>query len=55
MDMYWAFYDFRRPKIAGAESNLDYFGVRYKVKGPQKDYTSDTAYVRMIEGEACAG
>lgn len=27
---------------------MDVFGVRYKVKGPDKDYTSDTAYQRLL-------
>ncbi len=55
MDMYWAFYDFRQPKIASTEKDLHVFGVRYKVEGPQKDYTSDTAYVRILKEAASAG
>lgn len=42
MDMYWAFYDFRTAN----NGNVDKWGLRYKVKGPQKDYLSDTAYER---------
>lgn len=40
-DMYWAFYDFR------LEDNMKKWGLRYKVKGPQKDYLSDSAYERI--------
>ena len=47
LDMYWAYYEFRLPKIAEEDSEMDVFGVKYKVKGPQKDYTSDTAYQRI--------
>jgi hypothetical protein len=48
LDMYWAYYEFRMPKVVDeGESGMDVFGVRYKVKGPQKDYTSDTAYERI--------
>lgn len=53
MDMYWAYYEFRMPKIteqsADAEDDepgMNIWGLRYKVKGPEKDYTSDTAYER---------
>lgn len=42
MDMYWALHDFR----VDAQGNIDKWGLRYKVKGPQKDYLSDTAYTR---------
>ena len=42
MDMYWAFYDFRFAQ----SGDVDKWGLRYKVKGPQKDYLSDTAYER---------
>ena len=45
-DMYWAYYEFRLPKVVEEGQGMDVFGVRYKVKGPQKDYTSDTAYER---------
>ena len=48
MDMYWALYDFRSTKSANARGAMDVFGVRYKVKGPEKDYTSDTAYQRIL-------
>lgn len=40
MDMYWVFYDFR------LADGMNKWGLRYKVKGPQKDYSSDTAYER---------
>jgi len=46
-DMYWAFYDFRPPGIENQEGRMDVFGIRYKVKGPEKDYTSDTVYQRI--------
>lgn len=48
LDMYWAYYEFRMPKVAEAGSEMNVFGVKYKVKGPQKDYTSDTAYQRTL-------
>ncbi|EMC95997.1 hypothetical protein BAUCODRAFT_123275 [Baudoinia panamericana UAMH 10762] len=48
LDMYWAYYEFRMPKIVEEGHSMDVFGVRYKVKGPQKDYTSDTAYERAF-------
>lgn len=48
LDMYWAYYEFRLPKVAEEGQGMDVFGVRYKVKGPQKDYTSDTAYERTF-------
>ncbi|KAK5119466.1 hypothetical protein LTR85_007566 [Meristemomyces frigidus] len=51
MDMYWAYYEFRLPKVAEEGQGMDVFGVRYKVKGPQKDYTSDTAYERTFTAE----
>ncbi len=44
-DMYWAYYEFRLPE--DEDEDMDVFGVRYKVKGPEKDYTSDTAYQRI--------
>ena len=47
-DMYWAFYDFRSPSVTKVDNGVDVFGIRYKVKGPQKDYTSDTAYQRTF-------
>lgn len=64
MDMYWAYYEFRMPKVTEAPEEdekdedddedddedeslkMKVWGLRYKVKGPQKDYTSDTAYER---------
>ncbi|KAK8206639.1 hypothetical protein M8818_004473 [Zalaria obscura] len=46
MDMYWAMYDFRIGKEMG-EDGMQVWGLRYKVKGPQKDYMSDTAYERQ--------
>ncbi|KAF2174111.1 hypothetical protein M409DRAFT_16384 [Zasmidium cellare ATCC 36951] len=48
LDMYWAYYEFRMPKVVEEGKEMDVFGVRYKVKGPQKDYTSDTAYERTF-------
>lgn len=47
LDMYWAYYEFRLKAVAEEGREMDVFGVRYKVKGPQKDYTSDTAYQRV--------
>jgi hypothetical protein len=47
-DMYWAFYDFRSSKSSNSAGPMDVFGVRYKVMGPDKDYTSDTAYQRVL-------
>lgn len=49
LDMYWAYYEFRLKGVAEEGSEMDVFGVRYKVKGPQKEYTSDTAYERANE------
>lgn len=54
-DMYWAFYDFRSPTVVGKSEAMDVFGVRYKVKGPEKDYTSDTAYQRTFDIDTRAG
>ena len=51
MDMYWAYYDFR-PAKAAMEGAMDVFGIRYKVKGPDKDYTSDTAYQRTFNNDS---
>ena len=48
MDMYWALYDFRSTDSSKQPGAMDVFGVRYKVKGPEKDYTSDTAYQRVL-------
>lgn len=53
-DMYWALYDFRSPSVVENGKELDVFGVRYKVKGPQKDYTSDTAYQRTFDADTHA-
>lgn len=47
LDMYWSYYEFRLDD----SENMNVFGVRYKVKGPQKDYTSDTAYERTYSGD----
>ena len=41
-DMYWAFYDFR---LDASTTAIEKWGLRHEVKGPSKDYTSDTAYV----------
>lgn len=49
LDMYWALYQFRLKAVAEEGSEMDVFGVRYKVKGPEKDYTSDTAYERVSQ------
>ena len=49
LDMYWALYQFRLKAVAEEGREMDVFGVRYKVKGPQKDYTSDTAYERVAD------
>lgn len=51
LDMYWAYYEFRMPKVAEDGQEMNVFGVRYKVKGPQKDYTSDTAYERTFSND----
>nr|POE77978.1 hypothetical protein CFP56_09619 [Quercus suber] len=42
LDMYWAYYEFRLKGPA-----MDVFGVKYKVKGPKKEYTSDAAYEKI--------
>lgn len=51
LDMYWAYYEFRLPQVVEEGQGMDVFGVRYKVKGPQKDYTSDTAYERTFSAK----
>ncbi len=38
--MMLSYYEFRLRSVAHQEQAMDVFGVRYKVKGPQKDYTS---------------
>ncbi|KAK3674433.1 hypothetical protein LTR78_005519 [Recurvomyces mirabilis] len=38
-DVDLSYYEFRLPKSAGEGQKMDVFGVKYKVKGPQKDYT----------------
>lgn len=46
-DMYWAYYEFCLPNVTdNDDKGMNVFGLRYKVKGPQKDYTSDTSYER---------
>ncbi|KAF4551480.1 Hypothetical protein D9617_13g099800 [Elsinoe fawcettii] len=40
-DMYWAFYDFRLD-----DDKLSMWGLKHQVKGPDKDYSTDTAYTR---------
>ncbi|KAK6430319.1 hypothetical protein LTR95_013529 [Oleoguttula sp. CCFEE 5521] len=56
-DMYWAAYEFRMPKVSevqdededdedDAEEEMKVWGLRYKVKGPAKDYSSESAYER---------
>ncbi|KAK5169071.1 uncharacterized protein LTR77_006380 [Saxophila tyrrhenica] len=50
LDMYWAYYEFRLPTSnddSDEDEDMEVFGVRYKVKGPDKNYTSDTAYQRI--------
>lgn len=42
-DMYWTFYDFR---LNAAGDGLELWGMKTMVKGPEKDYSSDTAYQR---------
>ena len=49
LDMYWAYYEFRLDKDVHENDKMDVFGIRYKVKGPQKDYTSDAAYTRLTD------
>ncbi len=34
-----SYYEFRLPKVMEVDQKMDVFGVRFKVKGPQKDYT----------------
>ena len=43
MDMYWSFYDFR---LDESQTALSRWGLKHKVKGPNKDYSSDTVYQR---------
>ncbi|OQO11611.1 hypothetical protein B0A48_03338 [Cryoendolithus antarcticus] len=61
-DMYWAAYEFRMPKVSDvqdededdendSEEEMKVFGLRYKVKGPSKDYTSESAYERSYTKE----
>lgn len=61
-DFYEAYYEFRMPKVTEEKEGDDdddgdeddevkVWGLRYKVRGPQKDYTSDTAYVRTHAAE----
>ncbi|TKA83717.1 hypothetical protein B0A55_00275 [Friedmanniomyces simplex] len=54
LDMYWAYYEFRLPKVMEEGQEMDVFGVRFKVKGPQKDYTTDTAYERTFSADLAA-
>lgn len=51
LDMYWAYYEFRLPKVAEEGQEMNLFGVKYKVQGPQKDYTTDTAYERTFSAD----
>jgi len=44
MDFYQGFFDWR---IVHAGDEMRRFGIQYKVKGPQKDYLSETAYVKQ--------
>lgn len=65
-DMYWAAYEFRMPQVSEVrdenedeaedddddeEEELKVWGLRYKVQGPAKDYTSQTAYERSYTTE----
>lgn len=43
MDMYWGYYEF---KVKDEGDSMQRFGIQYKVKGPSKDYLSETAYVK---------
>ncbi|GAB7360784.1 hypothetical protein MBLNU230_g0771t1 [Neophaeotheca triangularis] len=51
LDMYWAMYEFRLPKVVEESERCNVFGVRYKVKGPQKEYTTSTAYERTFAAQ----
>jgi len=44
MDFYQGFFDWR---VVRAGDEMRRFGIQYKVKGPQKDYLSETAYVKQ--------
>lgn len=46
MDMYWSFYDFRLQSSGTDAEVLERWGLKAMVKGPSKDYTSDTVYFR---------
>ncbi|KAF2157076.1 hypothetical protein K461DRAFT_289426 [Myriangium duriaei CBS 260.36] len=48
-DMYWAFYDFR---LDAAGDSLLMWGLKHQVKGPEKDYSSDTVYTREDQAQA---
>lgn len=45
-DMYWAFYDFGCLQHEEDLLKMDKWGLKHSVKGPDKEYTSDTVYVR---------
>ncbi|KAK3110523.1 hypothetical protein LTR53_015089 [Teratosphaeriaceae sp. CCFEE 6253] len=45
------YYEFRLPRVMEEDQTMDVFGVKYKVQGPQKDYTSDTAYERTFSAD----
>ena len=47
-DMYESLYEFRLSRVAEEGTEMTVFGVRYKFKGPQKDYISDTAYEKTF-------
>ena len=53
-DMYWAYYDFRLAEDPEQCKDMNVFGVRYKVKGPEKDYTTETAYQRVFNDDLTA-
>jgi len=44
MDFYQGFFDWR---VVQAGDEMRRFGIQYKVKGPHKDYLSETAYVKQ--------
>lgn len=46
MDMYWGFFDWRLDANGDGDGMMRRFGIKYKVKGPSKDYLSETAYVK---------
>jgi len=43
LDLYSGLYDFR---VQGEREEMTRFGIQYRVKGPEKDYLSETAFVK---------